>query len=1209
MATPPESALVSPPRAPAGPPTLIAATDGELLRLFAKRVEQQQSDADEVFAQIMDRHQAMVWRVCRGVLHRRQDAEDAFQATFLILARRARSIQANDSAAGWLYRVAHRTAIAARRLSRKRRERELESEPLAPEIALPDLATREMAGVLMEELRRLPDKYQTPLVLRYLEGQSRRAIAEQTDATIATVQGQIARGKALLRRRLVQRGVSLSAAMAVVAGSGKQSESAPLTVLGPTGGNATAAASGGSLAASTAVITLFREGVRAMFVSQLAKPTAAVAMAIVVAMLMTAPSLSGDVAAPARASRQLPLNAEPPAEAPAEAPAVKIDAAKNETSDGPIYAWTYFLPTKVASDAPDAEVELQLERFAEQIKNSVHPNQWKDGEAGEWEVRPYIKKRSLVVSAPQRAQEAIAEAIKKIKDDLRPKSPVFVDKSTKSDSQEQASPFAEPGTRVVVFRRTKPGYFGASASGEFMIAGKVDDSEQLQLNIPGRADGKLGGFLDQTTKVPLDVRGKNAAEIQRELADRLKDHNILAMNHIVDGKWVGEKDLKPVNVTVSRVEFAGDKRGDQPYSKMYKSDKLPLEVVQLIVAVANSALNKRHVVMDWHDTGGLIVHANQENHDQIKRVIKRLEEKQPIAMAESSPRFRPGDSLRVQVAGAMPDAPIDDVYVIESMGTAPLGPVYGRVKVAGMTIPEAEKAVTQHLSKILKDPEVQITNTAQAETPTRPTPENGAVIESWPSGQTKSEREYEDGKLVAAVEYAEDGTPLYEFVDRGANKDTKPKKAAEKKLSADEQREKLFGEVELLVKQAETHLALATDVIESGDSLAEINDFVRFRADQARAYMQDADSRLNSVINNAVAIESRSESEDHSMKRFVERIRPLAKRISAADSQAAQYQTQGIVQRLVLQAQAKDGVKSPEKRNEDDKPPKPVARNFNDEIENIEKWILRAENEITRAERLTQQPIEEQSESVRKVFFNVMGQAAGSARSNTRRANSELEDLMRTVLRGGSEKTPGVAEDSWAIVQDKLVPLVERIDAVDRRINEVAKFPTLSTQQRNEKRLREQSLRKRTTRQPFPSVGAANTRQKFVPAEGVSGSSWNVYHEPTIYNPHGRATHARLTIGKTAPVPLTDDIKPRAQLKLASGNDASVVLTTATGPEEDGGGGPQEFRVRRNEPLPVTVHGQRFELLYTSPLVEPGGSRETPYAQLLIKQAPPAAAK
>lgn len=397
---PPESLIVTPdsPAFGASVPALpIEASDGELLRLFARE------PSDEAFARLIERHGAMVWRVCRQVLPLRHDAEDAYQATFLQLARRARMVRASESAAGWLYRVALRTSLAAKRRGRRRREAPLEAEPPAAETAFPDLAGRETVAALMDELNRLPAKYRTPLVLRYLEGRSRREIASQTDATIATVQGRLARGKAILRSRLLRQGVSLSAAMAVVAGSSANGdELAPARLISQTTGNATALATGGSLAASAAVMSLYREGVRVMLFGQAAKPAAAVAAMLVAATLLAAPVVDG---VEPDASDSVVLDAEAPIAEEPPAAAVEIEAQP----PSPPYAVSYYLSDLLGEEGGSEEAEAIIAEIENRVVLA-------DGAPAEFETRYYAKNQSLVIAAPKEVHERIAGKLAELRE-------------------------------------------------------------------------------------------------------------------------------------------------------------------------------------------------------------------------------------------------------------------------------------------------------------------------------------------------------------------------------------------------------------------------------------------------------------------------------------------------------------------------------------------------------------------------------------------------------------------------------------------------------------------------------------------------------------------------------------------------------------------------------------------------------------------------
>src|SRR4051794_33095221 len=165
------------------------ASDRELLRRFAERRD------EAAFASLMRRHGPMVLRVCRRLLPHGPDAEDAFQATFLTLAKKAGAVRWHDSAAGWLHGVARNTARRARDAAARRARHERGAPARAGADPLAEMSARELLGALDEELSRLPRQYREPLVLCYLEGAARDEAARRLGCPLGTLKGRLERGK------------------------------------------------------------------------------------------------------------------------------------------------------------------------------------------------------------------------------------------------------------------------------------------------------------------------------------------------------------------------------------------------------------------------------------------------------------------------------------------------------------------------------------------------------------------------------------------------------------------------------------------------------------------------------------------------------------------------------------------------------------------------------------------------------------------------------------------------------------------------------------------------------------------------------------------------------------------------------------------------------------------------------------------------------
>lgn len=251
--------------------------DGDLLERFVN------SRDEGAFETLLQRHGPMVLGVCRRILRSEADAEDAFQATFLVLVRKANSIRPKGMVGNWLFGVAQNTALKAKAMIHKRRVKERESGTL-PKPAAAEEVWQQVQALLDEELGRLPDKYRVTIVLCDLEGKTIKDAARRLDWPQGTVATRLAQGRRLLAKRLSKHGLALSGGvLAVLLSQGAVSAvvSVPLALF-------TTKAASGLISAKVATLT---DGVvKAMFLTKL---KIALTIAVVALLVMGGVSMFG----------------------------------------------------------------------------------------------------------------------------------------------------------------------------------------------------------------------------------------------------------------------------------------------------------------------------------------------------------------------------------------------------------------------------------------------------------------------------------------------------------------------------------------------------------------------------------------------------------------------------------------------------------------------------------------------------------------------------------------------------------------------------------------------------------------------------------------------------------------------------------------------------------------------------------------------------
>ena len=296
-------------------------SDRQLLEIFLERRD------EAAFEALVRRHGPMVMGVCRRILRNRQDAEDAFQAAFVVLVRKAAVIASRELLAGWLYGVACNTALKAQAAAARRRRKERQATTMREAATETSPPENDWLPLLDRELNGLPDKYRLPIVLCELQGKPHKEAARELGCPIGTLSGRLSRGRTLLAKRLARYGLMLTAgSLSAVLAQQEVMASVPPAVVSAT----VKAATAGAISAEIAALT---DGVvKAMFLAKLKMVTMILGTVVVLAAAaLTCTALAGGQA-PDKGDTEKPAVR---ADDKPEKPAVRADDKSDKPKESP----------------------------------------------------------------------------------------------------------------------------------------------------------------------------------------------------------------------------------------------------------------------------------------------------------------------------------------------------------------------------------------------------------------------------------------------------------------------------------------------------------------------------------------------------------------------------------------------------------------------------------------------------------------------------------------------------------------------------------------------------------------------------------------------------------------------------------------------------------------------------------------------------------
>jgi RNA polymerase sigma factor (sigma-70 family) len=507
--------------------------DADLLERFVG------SRDEAAFELLLWRHGPMVLGVCRRVLHHAQDAEDAFQATFLTLVRKAPSVARRGSVGSWLYKVALRVALAAREQRAREAAQPLDRDVSAAE-STPDLLWRDLRPVLDEEVGRLPERHRRAFVLCYLQGKTNAEAARELGIPEGTVASRLSWARRRLRSRLGRRGLTLSAAgLALGLPARAARATVPAALMGSTLRAALALRAGeaaSSAGVSSSVIRLTEGVLQAMCATKLKT-----AMAVLVALGVLAGGAGllayrvrgadRPVAAPAEPEvGQPPQRAEQPAAAaPAKEarPELEQDRARKEAAKQMEEARDQFEHLKADSQEQERQwTEQLIEARGQQVASEEELRLLKRQQAAErareqGEIKS-LEQRILALKTAAREDRSVEE-IKKISERLGALEERLsgLDKGLKGNEKERAARLIHARNELVVAEEHLRQLEREQAAERGRSQAQLEAAEERVRQLQGQPSGP-DGAARRTAKLEqkVDLLLQELTELRKELRRR-----------------------------------------------------------------------------------------------------------------------------------------------------------------------------------------------------------------------------------------------------------------------------------------------------------------------------------------------------------------------------------------------------------------------------------------------------------------------------------------------------------------------------------------------------------------------------------------------------------------------------------------------------------------------------------------------------------------